>query len=405
MNSLRDLVGSFSDSDFYKNNYDNIKFELDHLELHCIDNYLFNLYNKGVKNLSNKNNSNLAYLIGITNEPPKSRITTVGGGFPDIDTDVEQSRREEVFDYLKDKYGDGFAHIGTVTYTAGKNVWKSAARIHGLSFAMSNKISSMMPDLNCPRLEVLLEENKDISDLYNKDSEFREVWDDAIKLQDCISSTGVHACFPKGMKVYSKRNSNSAPEYIDISEIKIGYLVLTHKNRWKEVVDTQFRGVDSATLINIPLSDQFENDIHRSFYNITCTDNHPVLSTSKDYNDLFWIPAGYIERSNVLISIDESGKYLSRRALGAITRRAHSDDKVTVYNITVLDDSSYICNGIVVHNCGTILSDNPIYKDIPLWESKGTVVTQYEAKEVESLGYVKLDLLGSNRAPVLVTMR
>lgn len=83
MNKLRNLVESFSDSDFYKNNYDNIKFELDHLELHHIDNYLFNLYNNGVKNLPNKNNSNLAYLIGITNESPTSRITTVGGGFPD----------------------------------------------------------------------------------------------------------------------------------------------------------------------------------------------------------------------------------------------------------------------------------------------------------------------------------
>lgn len=83
MSNLRSLVESFSDSDFYKNNYDNIKFELDHLELHHIDNYLFNLYNSGVKNLPNKNNSNLAYLIGITNEPPKSRIATVGGGFPD----------------------------------------------------------------------------------------------------------------------------------------------------------------------------------------------------------------------------------------------------------------------------------------------------------------------------------
>ena len=81
--SLRQLVDSNKNSEFYKNNYDNIRFELNHLELHHLDGYLYNLYNNGIKDLLNKNNSNIAYLIGITNEEPTHRITTVGGGFPD----------------------------------------------------------------------------------------------------------------------------------------------------------------------------------------------------------------------------------------------------------------------------------------------------------------------------------
>ena len=76
------------------------------------------------------------------------------------------------------KYGNGFAHIGTITQTAGKNVWNASARIHGLPFAAANKVSSMMPDINCPKLEVLLDENKEIKELYSKDSEFKEVYDD-----------------------------------------------------------------------------------------------------------------------------------------------------------------------------------------------------------------------------------
>ena len=82
-NTLRDLVESLSDTEFYKSNYEYIRFELNHLELHHLDGYLYNLYNNGIKDLPNKNNSNIAYLIGITNEEPTHRITTVGGGFPD----------------------------------------------------------------------------------------------------------------------------------------------------------------------------------------------------------------------------------------------------------------------------------------------------------------------------------
>ena len=69
--SLRQLVDSNKSSEFYKNNYDNIRFELNHLELHHLDGYLYNLYNNGIKDLPNKN------------EEPTHRITTVGGGFPD----------------------------------------------------------------------------------------------------------------------------------------------------------------------------------------------------------------------------------------------------------------------------------------------------------------------------------
>ena len=82
-NTLRDLVESLSDTEFYKSNYEYIRFELNHLELHHIDNYLLNLYNKKVSGINNKNNSNIAYLIGITEDRPDYKITTKGGGFPD----------------------------------------------------------------------------------------------------------------------------------------------------------------------------------------------------------------------------------------------------------------------------------------------------------------------------------
>ena len=57
MNTLRELVLSRSNDDRFAKHKKNIMFELNHCELHHIDTYLFNLFNKGVSGLPNKNNS------------------------------------------------------------------------------------------------------------------------------------------------------------------------------------------------------------------------------------------------------------------------------------------------------------------------------------------------------------
>lgn len=95
---------------------------------------------------------------------------------------------------LREKYGEGFAHLGALTYTGGKKAFKDAARIHGMGFEKANKISSMMPDIDCPPLDVLLNEDDGIKALYDSDPEVKEVWDDAIKLSYCLASQSLHAC-------------------------------------------------------------------------------------------------------------------------------------------------------------------------------------------------------------------
>ena len=102
--TLRELVLSYSDTDWFKGHKENIMFELNHCELHHIDPYYLNLYNAGIKGVEgNESNSSIAYLLGIVTTPPDGKVHTVGGGFPDIDSDVEKERRPEVFEMLKEK--------------------------------------------------------------------------------------------------------------------------------------------------------------------------------------------------------------------------------------------------------------------------------------------------------------
>lgn len=411
--TLRELVLGHSQEEWFLHNKKNIMFELNHCELHHVDSYFLNLYNAGIKDLDNPNNSNILYLLGMTTVEPHKRIDTVGGGFPDIDSDFSNDKRQQVFDYLKAKYGDGFAHLGTITYTAGKQVFKSAARIHGMQFEKANKISNLMPDIGCPRLEELLKENSDIQKLYNSDSEVKEVWDDAIKLQDCISSTGVHACFTAGTKVTIKRTEDSEPEYMNIEDVKVGYLALTHLLNWKPVVDIQVNESKKSNLIHLA----YQQTNYDNFSFVRCTLDHPILviydlSDEPDENGLHsgtcsWVKARNIKFRYGVTGIDINGEGRSPRLILQAWEQSNyynesNDEIVNVYNLTVLDDSSYVANGIAVHNCGVALSDRPLWEDVPLWDSKGKTVTQWEGNKIEEYaGIVKLDILGLKTLGVL----
>mgnify|MGYP005813958861 CR=1 FL=1 len=96
----------------------------------------------------------IAYLMGITKLDPlkygllferflnESRIKN---SLPDIDTDFEGARREEVKQYMIDKYGyDYVCSVGTYTTFGLKGVIKDLSRQHDIDFATSNYITTIL---------------------------------------------------------------------------------------------------------------------------------------------------------------------------------------------------------------------------------------------------------------------
>ena len=77
-----------------------------------------NIHMKGSKN---KINSWTAYALGLTVQEPDpeeeflpERRLFARAGFPDIDTDFEDSKRDQVIDYVREKYGEEYvANVGT----------------------------------------------------------------------------------------------------------------------------------------------------------------------------------------------------------------------------------------------------------------------------------------------------
>ena len=192
--TLRDILFEYRNEDWFRAHERDIIFELNHLELHSLDDYLLKMHEKGIKAASNPNNSNIAYVLGITDEEPTQAITAVGGSFPDIDLDFEHERREEVKQHLVDRYGeDRVAAIGTFMIAKAKGIFKDVARMYDLPFSDSNEISKMIDDM-CESLDDALENSPDLKAKYDSDPKIKEIIDYAKELEGCIKAIGVHAC-------------------------------------------------------------------------------------------------------------------------------------------------------------------------------------------------------------------
>jgi DNA polymerase-3 subunit alpha len=96
----------------------------------------------------------LAWLIRITEVDPlpfgllfERFLNPARISMPDFDIDFEDTLREKVIEYVRQKYGeDKVSAIGTYMQMASKAAFKDVARVIGLPFEKSNQISALMPD-------------------------------------------------------------------------------------------------------------------------------------------------------------------------------------------------------------------------------------------------------------------
>lgn len=78
-----------------------------------------------------------------------------------------------------------------------------------------------------------------------------------------------------------------------------------------------------------------------------------------------------------------------------------------MYNLTVLDDSSYVANGIAAHNCGLVIAPDTVSSYLPTAlvkdEETGNMdmTSQVIMTEVEELSLLKMDLLGLKNMTVI----
>lgn len=114
---------------------------------------------------------------------------------PDIDVDIEDTRREEVINYVRRKYGEFcVSRIVTFMTMASKAVIRDVSRVLGKSVAFGDKIAKSIPDAPKMTLEKAYNESPEFKNLYESDEEIRKVVDIAKKLEGMPKSLSQHAC-------------------------------------------------------------------------------------------------------------------------------------------------------------------------------------------------------------------
>ncbi len=173
----------------------------------------------------------VAYLIGITNIDPlkydlyfERFLNPERVSAPDFDVDFEDSRRQEVIEYVRQKYGaDRVCKIVTFGTMAAKNAVKDVARVLKLPYAEADRVTKTIPnkltrknakgeEFELKRPNILMkvfgkykpkETDKDygvdfsvpeLIEMYNDSPEIQRTVDIAIKLEDSPRQASTHAC-------------------------------------------------------------------------------------------------------------------------------------------------------------------------------------------------------------------
>src|SRR5581483_3177425 len=116
---------------------------------------------------------------------------------PDIDIDIQDSRRDEVIRYCVEKYGDDrVANIVTFGRMAARNSVRDVARVLRVPYSEADRLAKMIPPPIQGRhtpLAMHLREVPELKQEYKDNPDAKKVFDLAMKLEGTIRNHGVHA--------------------------------------------------------------------------------------------------------------------------------------------------------------------------------------------------------------------
>jgi len=116
---------------------------------------------------------------------------------PDIDIDIQDTRRNEVIEYCIDKYGtERVANIVTFGRMAARNAVRDVARVLQVAYSEADHLAKMIPmpvqGRHIP-LSKSIKEDLALKNEYDNNPTARAVFDLAVQLEGTIRSHGVHA--------------------------------------------------------------------------------------------------------------------------------------------------------------------------------------------------------------------
>lgn len=144
----------------------------------------------------------VAYCLGITDIDPikynllfERFLNPERVSWPDIDSDIEFSRRPEVIKYMTKKYGEeNVCHIVTFGTLAAKQAVRDVARCLNKPVSYSTRLSGLIPKGPGMTIDQALNTSPEFRNAYNTDQDAHEIIDLAQRLEGNRRHASQHAC-------------------------------------------------------------------------------------------------------------------------------------------------------------------------------------------------------------------
>ena len=162
----------------------------------------------------------VAYCLGITELDPikydllfERFLNPERVSMPDFDVDFCMDRRDEVIDYVAQRYGkEKVAQIITFGKMAAKAVIRDVGRILGYPYPQVDELAKLIPAEVGITLPTIMDDPKsDLSKRYGVDEDTRTIVDLALKLEGLSRNAGTHA----GGLVIAPHDLPNIPHYTE----------------------------------------------------------------------------------------------------------------------------------------------------------------------------------------------
>ena len=142
-----------------------------------------------------------AYCVGITDIDPirynlifERFLNPERVSMPDFDVDFCYERRQEVIDYVNEKYGrDHVAQIVTFGTMAARAAVRDVGRVMGMTYQDVDRVAKLIPMELKMTLKKALEVSPDLKALYDGDNQVHELIDTSLKVEGMPRHASTHA--------------------------------------------------------------------------------------------------------------------------------------------------------------------------------------------------------------------
>ncbi|QNO15648.1 DNA polymerase III subunit alpha [Alkalicella caledoniensis] len=195
----------------------------------------------------------VAYSLGITNIDPlkydllfERFLNPERVSMPDIDIDFCYERREEVINYVVEKYGeDKVAQIITFGTMAARAVVRDVGRALGIPYSDVDKIAKLIPmELNMT-IDKALKVEPTLKLLYNEDETIKKLLDVSLSLEGMPRHSSTHAA---GVVI----SKEPLTEYVPLQTVENGVVTQFPMGTLEELglLKMDFLGLRTLTIIN-----------------------------------------------------------------------------------------------------------------------------------------------------------